>query len=76
MIDLRYVGRLPSRDALTARAVDDLHSLAGFYMHDLIDAEEDGCMQTAVDLSKVVDSINSLINVLEPDEVRWKAEFP
>jgi hypothetical protein len=76
MIDLRFVGRLPSREALRARAVDDLYSLAGFYMNDLIEAEEDGRMQTVADLRKVVDAINSLINVLEPDEVRLKAEFP
>jgi hypothetical protein len=66
-INLNYVRRFPSRNALAARASDDLHDLLGFYAHDLIVAEEEGRTKTAADLRKVVAAIECVIPALESE---------
>lgn len=67
MINLSYVRRFQPRDALAARAADDLHDLLGFFAHDLIMAEEEGRTKTVADLRKVVAAIECVIPALESE---------
>jgi hypothetical protein len=66
-INLNYVRHLPHRDALAARAIDDLHDLLGFFAHDLVMAEEEGRTKTEADLRRVIAAIECVIPALESE---------
>ena len=56
-INLNYVRRLPLRDAIAARAVDDPHDLLGFYGNDLVMAEEEGRAVKVTELRELITAI-------------------